>query len=98
LLKNTDGFLLHRAALCGDASRGDFVAAGECFGRGGDHHYPFRFHLGDRRIPGVRQFNTYNHRALCAWIFCMLVMIIVSLLTAPPPKEKTEASFWNNPT
>src|SRR5438067_4199075 len=36
------------------------------------------------------QYNTFNHRALAAWIVCMAVMITTSLLTAPPPKEKTE--------
>src|SRR5206468_1440119 len=32
------------------------------------------------------QYNTFNHRALAAWIFCMMIMIAASLLTAPPPK------------
>jgi len=41
------------------------------------------------------RFNTFNHRAIVAWIFCMAVMIIVSLVTAPPPKEKTEGIIWN---
>ena len=40
-------------------------------------------------------YNTFNHRALCTWIVCMLVMIVTSLLTAPPPKEKTEGIIWN---
>ncbi len=41
------------------------------------------------------RFNTFNHRALAAWAFCMLVMIVTSLVTAPPPKEKTEGIIWN---
>jgi SSS family solute:Na+ symporter len=41
------------------------------------------------------RFNTYNHRALAAWLFCMAVMITTSLLTPPPPKEKTEGIIWN---
>src|SRR5207249_3550211 len=40
-------------------------------------------------------YNTFNHRALVAWIFCMLIMIVTSLLTAPPPREKTEGIIWN---
>ena len=41
------------------------------------------------------KYNTYNHRALAAWIFCMAVMIPVSLLTAPPPNEKIAGIIWN---
>ena len=40
-------------------------------------------------------YNTFNHRALVAWIFCMVVMIAASLATAPPPREKTEGIIWN---
>lgn len=40
-------------------------------------------------------YNTFNHRALVAWIFCMVVMVTASLLTAPPPKEKTDGITWN---
>lgn len=40
-------------------------------------------------------FNTFNHRALVTWMFCMAVMIFTSLLTAPPPREKTEGIIWN---
>jgi solute:Na+ symporter, SSS family len=43
----------------------------------------------------LREYNTFNHRALAAWIFCMLTMIVASLLTAPPPREKTEGIIWN---
>ena len=55
--------------------------------------FAFTWALAEFQVLG--RFNTYNHRALCAWIFCMLVMIITSLLTAPPPKEKTEGIIWN---
>jgi solute:Na+ symporter, SSS family len=42
------------------------------------------------------KYNTYNHRALAAWIFCMAVMITFSLVTAPPPKEKTQGIIWDS--
>jgi SSS family solute:Na+ symporter len=41
------------------------------------------------------RFNTFNHRALATWLFCMAVMSVTSLLTAPPPKEKIEGIIWN---
>ncbi|MGZ4987885.1 MAG: sodium:solute symporter family transporter, partial [Limisphaerales bacterium] len=41
------------------------------------------------------QYNTFNHRAICAWMVCMAVMITVSLLTPPPPEEKTKGIIWN---
>jgi SSS family solute:Na+ symporter len=41
------------------------------------------------------KYNTFNHRAIVAWFACMAVMIIVSLLTAPPPEEKTKGIIWN---
>jgi SSS family solute:Na+ symporter len=53
----------------------------------------FTWALAEFQVLG--RFNTYNHRALCAWIFCMLVMIITSLLTAPPPREKTDGIIWS---
>ncbi|MDO8538810.1 MAG: sodium:solute symporter [Opitutaceae bacterium] len=40
-------------------------------------------------------YNTYLHRALLAWMFCMTVMIVVSLLTAPPAPEKTTGIIWS---
>ena len=48
-------------------------------------------------FPGIAllaPYNTYLHRALLAWVFCMTVMIVTSLLTAPPPREKTEGIIW----
>jgi len=41
------------------------------------------------------KYNTFNHRALAAWIFCMIAMIATSLATPPPPKEKVEGITWN---
>jgi len=41
------------------------------------------------------RYNTFNHRAIVSWIFCMLVMIGVSLVTEAPPKEKVESIIWN---
>jgi SSS family solute:Na+ symporter len=47
------------------------------------------------KIPFLRDYNTYNHRALGAWLFCMSLMITVSLLTTPPPREKIDGIIWN---
>jgi SSS family solute:Na+ symporter len=41
------------------------------------------------------RYNTYNHRALAAWLFCMAVMTTTSLLTPPPPAEKIDGLIWN---
>ena len=41
------------------------------------------------------RFNTFNHRALVTWMFCMVVMIVASFLTTAPPKEKIEGIIWN---
>jgi SSS family solute:Na+ symporter len=46
-------------------------------------------------VRALRPYNVYQHRALLAWIFCMLVMIVVSLLTPPPASEKTEGIIWS---
>jgi SSS family solute:Na+ symporter len=45
-------------------------------------------------VEFLRPYNNYYHRALVAWVFCMAVMIVGSLLTEPPPKEKTEGIIW----
>jgi SSS family solute:Na+ symporter len=47
------------------------------------------------RISFLAPYKTYYHRALLAWIFCMLVMITVSLATRPPAPEKTEGIIWS---
>jgi SSS family solute:Na+ symporter len=43
----------------------------------------------------LKPYNTYQHPALGAWFFCMAVMIVTSLLTAPPPLEKTAGIIWS---
>jgi len=43
----------------------------------------------------LKPYNTYQHPALVAWFFCMAVMIVTSLLTEPPPREKTEGIIWS---
>lgn len=37
----------------------------------------------------------YYHSALLTWTFSMMVMIGVSLSTAPPPREQVERVIWN---
>lgn len=46
-------------------------------------------------IDWLKPYKTYQHPALVAWVFCMLVMIVVSLLTKPPPAEKVEGIIWS---
>ena len=46
-------------------------------------------------LPSLKPYNAYQHRAIVTWIFCMGVMIIVSLLTAPPAPEKTAGIIWS---
>lgn len=47
-------------------------------------------------LPGLREYQqAYQHGALITWLFCMLVMIVVSLLTAPPAIEQTQGVIWN---
>jgi solute:Na+ symporter, SSS family len=50
--------------------------------------YAFRY------IDWLKPYRTYQHPALLAWVFCMLVMIVASLLTKPPPAEKVEGIIW----
>ena len=46
-------------------------------------------------IAFLTPYNTYLHRALLAGVFCMSVMIVTSLLTAPPPAAKTDGIIWS---
>jgi SSS family solute:Na+ symporter len=46
-------------------------------------------------LPYLQPYKTYQHPAFVAWVFCMTVMIVVSLLTEPSPKEKTEGIIWS---
>lgn len=41
------------------------------------------------------KYNTFNHRAIIAWLFCMAVMIVTSLLTTAPSEEKIKGIIWN---
>ena len=43
----------------------------------------------------LKPYNTYQHPALVAWVFCMAVMIATSLATAPPPSDKTTGIIWS---
>jgi SSS family solute:Na+ symporter len=45
-------------------------------------------------ISWLRPYNSYLHRALISWVFCMVVMITVSLLTRPPAAVQTEGIIW----
>lgn len=59
--------------------------------------FPFSAFLTLYAFPHVgflKPYNTYQHPALVAWFFCVAVMIVASLLTAPPPLEKTEGIIW----
>jgi SSS family solute:Na+ symporter len=47
-------------------------------------------------IPWITPYKqAYQHSALLTWIFCMIVMIVTSLLTAPPPREQVDRIIWN---
>jgi SSS family solute:Na+ symporter len=46
-------------------------------------------------IDVLKPYKTYQHPALLAWVFCMITMIVISLLTKPPPPEKTDGIIWN---
>jgi SSS family solute:Na+ symporter len=47
-------------------------------------------------IPWLTPYKrAYQHSALLSWIFCMIVMVTTSLLTAPPPKEQVDRIIWN---
>jgi SSS family solute:Na+ symporter len=43
----------------------------------------------------LKPYNTYQHPALVAWVFCMAVMAVTSMATAPPPAEKTDGIIWS---
>jgi SSS family solute:Na+ symporter len=47
------------------------------------------------RVAWLHPYSNYLHRALISWVFCMIVMVTTSLLTAPPPREKTEGIIWS---
>jgi len=43
----------------------------------------------------LRPYHNYLHRALIAWCFCVIVMVVTSLLTKPPDPEKVKNIIWN---
>src|SRR5206468_4166176 len=47
------------------------------------------------RYEWLKPYNTINHRAVVCWMFCMIVMIVTSLCTTPPPKEQVDGIIWN---
>jgi SSS family solute:Na+ symporter len=46
-------------------------------------------------VAWMHPYRNYLHRALISWVFCMIVMITASLLTAPPAREKVEGIIWS---
>jgi SSS family solute:Na+ symporter len=47
-------------------------------------------------IPWLTPYKrAYYHTALLTWVFSMIVMIAISLLTAPPPDEQVRRVIWN---
>ena len=48
------------------------------------------------RLPSLRDYQAaYQHGALITWLFCLIVMIVVSLLTRSPAPEQTQGIIWN---
>jgi SSS family solute:Na+ symporter len=48
------------------------------------------------RLPGLREYQAaYQHGALVTWLFCMVVMIAVSIATPPPAVEQVRGVIWN---
>lgn len=45
-------------------------------------------------LPFLRPYDSYLHRALISWAFCMVVMIAVSISTPPPSPERTAGIIW----
>ncbi|HEV2296224.1 MAG TPA: sodium/solute symporter [Tepidisphaeraceae bacterium] len=47
-------------------------------------------------IPALRPYQqAYQNGALINWAFCVVLMIVVSLLTKPPPPEQTAGIIWD---
>ena len=46
-------------------------------------------------IEWLKPYRTYQHPALVAWMFCMIVVFVASLLTKPPPTESVEGIIWS---
>lgn len=59
--------------------------------------FPFTLFLEFVLFPHVawmRPYDSYLHRALISWMFCMIVMTSVSLMTAAPAPARTEGIIW----
>lgn len=48
-----------------------------------------------KNVAFLIPYANYLHRAFISWIFCMIVMITTSLLTAPPDPEKIKGIIWS---
>jgi SSS family solute:Na+ symporter len=46
-------------------------------------------------VEFLRPYANYLHRALISWCFCVIVMVVTSLLTAPPDPERVKGIIWN---
>ena len=46
-------------------------------------------------VEWLRPYKTYQHPAFVSWLFCMIVMIVVSLMTPEPPAEKVDGVIWD---
>jgi hypothetical protein len=46
-------------------------------------------------VEWLRPYKTYQHPAFVSWLFCMIVMIVVSLMTNEPPAEKVDGVIWD---
>ena len=49
---------------------------------------------GVEEIVGVEYYIHFLHIAFILFVFCSIVLVVVSLLTAPPAAEKVEAMTW----
>ncbi|MSV28909.1 MAG: hypothetical protein EXQ52_09220 [Bryobacterales bacterium] len=52
---------------------------------------PFSYLLRNLLAPGIN----YLHRALFAWMFCVAVMVTVSLVTRAPEAKVVDGMIWN---
>lgn len=48
-----------------------------------------------KQVAWLIPYDTYLHRAIIAWAFCMGVMIVVSLATPAPPSAQIEGLLWS---
>jgi SSS family solute:Na+ symporter len=48
-----------------------------------------------RHIPWLVPYKTYPAPAFVSWLFCMIVMIVVSLMTKEPPADKVDGVIWD---